>query len=134
MKEYAWINQDTLKTIKQCLKETIIAIESGRSCVIDKTNPDINTRRLFIDLAIERGVKVRCIELLTPIHVCLHNNIYRCLKSDRKEVPRIAFSMFKKRYEKPSLEEGFASIEVLEFSANFECKDDEAEWLSARKI
>ena len=53
------INLDTLKTQVKCLNETIKGIKNGQSVIIDNTNPDINTRKRYIDIVSKNNPNVR---------------------------------------------------------------------------
>ena len=51
------INQDKLKNKIKCLKECEKLTEEGFSIIVDNTNYDINTRKKFIDIAINVKLK-----------------------------------------------------------------------------
>jgi len=48
---YVHVNRDTLNTQAKCLKVAEEALESGKSVVIDNTNPDPAVRATYISLA-----------------------------------------------------------------------------------
>lgn len=116
--DYEYINRDTEKTINKCLKLCENYIRLKKNVVIDNTNPSKKSRKIFIDIAKKYNVQIRCILFITPIEICMHNNIYRNMTTHCDLVPKIAYNIFKKNYEKPSDEEGFVRIEEHEFILN----------------
>ena len=114
--EYEYINRDTEKTITKCIKLCENYIKLKKSIVIDNTNPSMKSRKSFIDVAKKYNVQIRCILFTTPIEICMHNNIYRNLTSECNIVPKIAYNIYNKNYEKPCIEEGFDSVIEQEFS------------------
>ncbi|KAJ3052725.1 hypothetical protein HK097_005817, partial [Rhizophlyctis rosea] len=76
---YVHVNQDTLKTREACLKATHLALSSSKSVVIDNTNPEIATRKMYIHVAqkINPSIPVDCVYFTAGDEVCLHNNAYR---------------------------------------------------------
>jgi len=57
---YEHINQDTLKSKDKCVKFARIAVEGGKSVVIDNTNPSADVRSEYIAIAKENGIPYRC--------------------------------------------------------------------------
>jgi len=51
LKDYVHVNNDTLKTKEKCQKVANDALVSGKSVVIDNTNPEKGTRKNYIDIA-----------------------------------------------------------------------------------
>ncbi|KAJ3182473.1 hypothetical protein HDU85_002570 [Gaertneriomyces sp. JEL0708] len=84
---YTRVNQDLLKTRDKCLKAAEHALMNNphASVVVDNTNPDKATRKVYVEMARRVGARlgvrvgVRCFEFVTPEEVCLHNNAYRSL-------------------------------------------------------
>ncbi|ELR24286.1 DNA 3'phosphatase [Acanthamoeba castellanii str. Neff] len=122
---YVHINQDTLHTKSACLQATEKALAQGKSVVIDNTNPSDSARALYINIAKERGVPVRCFTFKTPIELAQHLNVYRENMSGVKRVPGIAYNMFKKQYVEPRLAEGFTEIKPITFVPQFDNPDQE---------
>lgn len=52
------VNQDGLGSLKACLEAARGALRSGRSVVVDNTNLSRTTRKEWVSLAAEFGVKV----------------------------------------------------------------------------
>ncbi len=59
MPKYERINRDTLKTKEKCYKVADELMTQGKSVVIDNTNPKIEDRKYFLDLAKKHGFKAR---------------------------------------------------------------------------
>ncbi|KAJ6155091.1 hypothetical protein N7470_005657 [Penicillium chermesinum] len=117
---YERVNQDLLKTRPKCLKVAREHLEAKRSVAVDNTNADAETRLVWITLAKDLGVPIRCVHLLSPPVLCRHNNTVRAANKElnpesRASLPGIAFGDFKKRYKKPELSEGFDDIIDVEF-------------------
>lgn len=115
--KYVYVNRDTLKTKKKCLKVCEEGLASGKSVVIDNTNPLKSDRKEFIEIANRFDIRIRCLHFMTSRELSMHNNIYRHVISDgeTKMVPEIAYNIFRKKYEEPSKKEGFYKIENLDF-------------------
>jgi bifunctional polynucleotide phosphatase/kinase len=114
---YIRINQDKLGTRDRCIKVAKEALQQGQRIVVDNTSPAIATRAEWIVLCRSLNVKIRCIELQTPIAIARHNNAYRALTQPvqdlekRTLLPDTAFIRFTSAYQEPTVEEGF--VEVL---------------------
>ena len=104
------INQDKLKTSKKCLDICKHYMNLENNIVIDNTNPDINTRKLYIDLAKKYNYDIRCFKMNTTEEHSKHNNIYRLLYENKNRVPNIAYKIYNKKYIEPQLSEGFKDI------------------------
>ncbi|KAJ3281482.1 hypothetical protein HK104_011446 [Borealophlyctis nickersoniae] len=133
---YIYINQDTLKTRDKCVKACRDALKQGKSVVIDNTNPEKATRKLYVDAAKEAGtcgVPVRCFHFTAEEALCMHNNTYRRLGQPRAReeagetgpapahanVPTMAFRFFAKKLQEPDSAEGFTEIKKIHFVPEF---------------
>lgn len=119
---YGIINRDTAKTIKKCLVECETLMKSGKSVVIDNTNPDIKSRSVYLKLADKYGYKKRSLTMTTPMDISKHNNYYRSFGKDlgpvannddnkHDHVPDLVYHIYNKRFEPPTENEGFDTIE-----------------------
>ncbi|AYV78771.1 MAG: polynucleotide phosphatase/kinase [Edafosvirus sp.] len=115
--DYKRINRDLLKTKAKCISECEKNLKKGLSVVIDNTNPDEESRKLYIDLALKYKYKCRSIEMNTPFDVALHNAHYRCYKSNGKikVIPKIVYHKYKKDYSAPNKNEGFELLDKIDF-------------------
>ena len=97
---YTRINQDTLKTRDRCVAEASTLLAENIPIVIgffyhlmplilDNTNADKNTRKIWIDLANEFGRNIRCIHFTASPQLARHNNLVRALGGTAKVVSPI---------------------------------------------
>ncbi|CCM00147.1 uncharacterized protein FIBRA_02174 [Fibroporia radiculosa] len=116
---YAHVNQDTLRTRDKCVKAAEEAVHEGKSCVIDNTNRNAETRRYYVEVARKAKIPVRCIVFDSSIELAWHNNLYRAFnlpptsivrEPKRDLLPYNAFTGFRAQYEEPQSSEGFAEI------------------------
>jgi len=129
---YVHVNQDILKTRDKCIKAAREAVEEGKSCVIDNTNRNAETRKHYVELAKKLNVPIRCVLFNGSMELAWHNNLYRAYnlppslmtKEPKRELlPYNAFTGFRAQYEEPSLSEGFAEIKQVNWI--FEGTDEE---------
>ncbi|TPX55881.1 hypothetical protein PhCBS80983_g04944 [Powellomyces hirtus] len=108
MHTYVHVNQDTLKSRDKCLRATEDALAEGKSVVVDNTNPDAATRRLYFAAAARAAAKrasnnsstssisndtvdpipVTCLYFTADQDLCQHNNVYRAYMSARDQEGR----------------------------------------------
>lgn len=117
---YERVNQDALKTRAKCFKAAAEFLESGCSVVIDNTNPDLDGRKDWIELARKHAVPIRCIWFKTPRGLCEHNDAMRAMNTPfnpeaRSALPAIAFNGFFARLREPTPREGFQDVVPVEF-------------------
>lgn len=110
---YIRINQDTLKTKVKCLKETEENMKLDKNIVVDNTNAKKDSRAEFIKLANKYNYKCRCVIMDVSDDYAKHNANYRSYKTVSEFMPSIAFNMYKKNYEEPTIQEGFVDIVKL---------------------
>lgn len=124
---YLVINRDTLGTQDKCLKSAQNALNSNKSVIIDNTNPAIESRKAYIDIAKNAKIPVRCFHFETPLDLAKHMNMYRQLITSGKvrRVPDVGFNMYKSKFKQPELSEGFSELKKIEFVAKFDDVKDE---------
>ncbi len=112
---YIIISKDIYKTrsvtiIKQSLKKKL-------SVIVDDTNVDIKNREIYIKLAKDYNIPIRCVHVNTSLNLCKHLNDMRVEigKSSVAKVPDIAYNVLNKKYSKPELKEGFKQIYTIPF-------------------
>jgi bifunctional polynucleotide phosphatase/kinase len=119
---YVRVNQDTLKTRQKCLRVTKEACMYGLNIVIDNTNPSPSVRKQYIDIALSVHEKykynIRCVYMNVPIDFARHLSNYR-VELGGKSIPAVAYGIYMKNFEYPTLKEGFSTIDVLDFTPNF---------------
>lgn len=124
---YVSVNRDTLQTQKKCLDVTKQSLKSGKSVVIDNTNPSVEVRKSYIDAAKSAGVPVRCFHLATNGGITAHLNMFRQTQTagKRRRVPDVGFRVFEKGFQTPNKSEGFTDIITLDFKPSFDSIKDE---------
>ncbi|EPT06187.1 hypothetical protein FOMPIDRAFT_1027013 [Fomitopsis schrenkii] len=119
---YVHINQDTLRTREKCVKAAAEALLEGKSCVVDNTNRNADTRRHYVELAKKHSIPIRCIMFIGSLELAWHNNLYRAFNMlasaaekeiKRDLVPYSAYTGFRAQYEEPQLSEGFTEVKTV---------------------
>lgn len=93
---YVWVNRDKLKTQQKCQKLAEESLATGKSVVIDNTNPDPATRKAYVDIAKRLSVPVRCFLVTTPRPLAEHLNMFRVVRSGGEvgKIPDIAYNVY----------------------------------------
>ena len=93
LEKYKIINQDTLKYKNKCLKLCFEYLQKGDSVVIDNTNPNIDSRKVYLDIARKLNINVRCLLFTCNEQTANHMNYFRCQnsKGDKKFIPIIIY-------------------------------------------
>lgn len=104
-KRYMTINGDIFKNSKNMIKESEKYIKSNYSIIFDATNPSIEKRKEYIDFAKSKNIPIRCINVETDIATSMFRNNKR-----DKVIPNITYYVFRKKYIKPTIEEGFYNV------------------------
>ena len=80
-----------------------------KSIVFDATNNNIKKRKEYIDFACNNNYKIRCVHMNTSMEESYKRNKQR---PEDKQVPKIAFNVYKKYFEEPNEEEGFVLLSL----------------------
>lgn len=75
LKNYYYINRDTLGNWQKCVAKTDEALAQGKSVVVDNTNPDKISRQRYVELAKKHRVPVRCFAMTLDKEHIKHNNM-----------------------------------------------------------
>lgn len=112
------ISQDVLKTVAKCKKTAVSLMKDNEfinhTIVIDNTNRDIKTRKIWIDLAKEHNYTPMIFYLTTEKNKSMYLNMYRSLQNVDKKIPNIALNVFYSKLEKPCEKEW--ECELYEFT------------------
>lgn len=111
-KDHIYLNSDTIKNITKLHNYFADAIHKGNNVIIDNTNPSMETRKYYIDLAKSNGYEVYCYFFDFPKILSRHLNQMRAQMThcQVKPIPLIAIHTYYKKLVKPSLAEGFDEI------------------------
>ena len=118
---YGRVNQDILKSREKCVKMARATLDGKVPVAVDNTNADTDVRAVWIDLAEEYKIPIRCVYFTAPPKLCEHNDTVRALNGEkfnpekREILPHSAFSSFKARFKEPQLKEGFQDIVRIDF-------------------
>lgn len=116
---YQRINRDTLGTVAKCEKVARETLKAGKSVIIDNTNPSIEDRKKFIEIAKELSIPVRCLVMNTPDVIIEHMNLFRERTiANSRRIPQVAYNMFNKKFQEPNKSEGFSDIVKVDFVLN----------------
>lgn len=130
LSSYVRVNNDTLKSQEKCVKVMREALQSGKSCVIDNTNPTADVRARYTTVAKEFNVPMRCFVFRLPKEVAFHLDTLREVNTNRTHLSKRVGSMpihtFYKNFQEPTTKEGFSEIKDVELVGGpFENSDDE---------
>ena len=116
---YIRVNRDTLKTAEKCLSVAEEELKKGNSVVIDNTNPTLESRSRFIDLAKRHKVDLRSFVFNFNKDLVFHLNELRNINNFRnhfsESVADVIIHTWYKKFEPPSLKEGFKEILEINF-------------------
>lgn len=125
-KGYKIANADTLGSTQKCLTACQSALKAGQSCVVDNTNVDAASRKKFLALAAELKIPCRCFVMNVTPTQAKHNIAFRELQdTDHSGISDMVFNMMKKKYQAPTLDEGFDEIYKVNFKPQFSNEKDE---------
>jgi bifunctional polynucleotide phosphatase/kinase len=104
-------SNDITKNVKRTQKLARQTITEQKGVVIvDNTHPSDTSRAPFIKIAQESEYPVICIYNRLPEAYCQHLNKIRAYQSKDRCIPDVAYHVFRKKFVRPSVEEGFAEI------------------------
>ena len=103
--KYKVVSGDEFLTSKKMIIEAKKHIEKGFSVIFDATNPTIEKRKEYINLANLYSLPIRCVVLKTDITESMFRNNKR-----QKVIPKITYYVFRKKYQEPTTGEGFFEI------------------------
>jgi bifunctional polynucleotide phosphatase/kinase len=126
LQSYTRINRDTLKTKAKCLKETKLALQRGESVVCDNTNPDVASRKDYIDIAklksINSQIEILAIVIMIDKPLVMHLNDLRVkmTQGQTKKIPSVCYNIYYKKSSYPTSSEGIDKIVEVPFRLEFE--------------
>ena len=115
---YEIISTDLDKSLQSSLKKMENLLSSKKSIIVDNTNPDMEKRKIYIEMAKKYNYKnIRCININTSHEISYHLNNVRNIYSNNKikKINKIVYHIYNKKYQQPALSEGFSKIENVNF-------------------
>jgi bifunctional polynucleotide phosphatase/kinase len=100
---YTSCSNDTLKTQRAMLQTLRTSLQLGRSVVIDATNPSLDKRAVYINLAKESNISVRILWLIRD------GRPWNSLRPS--PVPEVAYGVYSKNFIRPTTNE--APVEII---------------------
>lgn len=105
------VSRDVQRTPERELALMRECLRAARSFVVDDTNATRAVRAPYISEAKAAGFNVICCYFDVPVRTAIGRNNYR---KDKKAIPVPAILRMAKQLEKPTLDEGFDDIRVVE--------------------
>ena len=97
------------KNVAKIIAAATPHIKEGKSIVIDSTNPSKKKRAIYIDFAKSANLAPKCVYMSTSFEDSYERNKQR---PEATQVPLIAFNIYKKNFEMPSIDEGCSVLIV----------------------
>jgi len=104
---FVLIQGDVYKTSPKMIKAAGVYVDEGKSIIFDATNSSCKKRYEYIGFARKHNYNVVCIHVSTSQDEAYKRNKMR---DSEHQVPKIAYSVYTKYFESPSIEEGFELI------------------------
>jgi bifunctional polynucleotide phosphatase/kinase len=117
-RKYYHIEKDVFSTVSKMKKEALKYMNGTTIChsvIFDGTFSSKKNRKDIIDFVknfnatVAIPYQIRCVYVNTSYHEAYNRNMCR---SEDKQVPKIAFNVYKKYFEKPDSSEGFIVIDI----------------------
>ena len=102
-------SNDEIKNKKKLLSSLKKSLETNRNVIIDNTNPDVITRKVFVDLCKEYNYKIIFCWFNLPLDISKFLNEYRT-QIGKSHIPALVYNIYKKKFEIPSIAEGVDEI------------------------
>ena len=102
-------SNDEIKNKKKLLSSLKKSLETNRNIIIDNTNPDIITRKIFIDLCKEYNYKIIFCWFNLPLEISKFLNQYKT-QIGKPNIPALVYNIYKKKFEIPNITEGVDEI------------------------
>lgn len=95
---YIRVNQDTLGTKAKCIKLATSTMAKGQNLIIDNTNSDSATRKLYVDIARKHNYHIKIADIKVDKEMAEHLDEMRVEITNSKPIPTIVYSIFYKNY------------------------------------
>ena len=92
-------------TTRQFLRPVVVALQEGKSVVMDSTHLRVNGRKVILDAVKDIPCRKVCVLMDTPFDECLRRNANR-----EARVPDMMMESVHRTMQKPTLSEGWDEI------------------------
>lgn len=124
--KYVAVCRDKLGSWQKCYVAAERLLRQGKSVIVDNTNPDIESRARWVELAQKENIECRCVKMTTSFAHARHNNKYReIMKMAHVPVNDVVFFTYRNKFKDPELKEGFKEVIEAKFNPIFEDKRSE---------
>lgn len=115
-KGYVYIDDNILRIVG--VRDLRNMMDNKQKIIIDCNILTVGGRKKYINVAKEKNYFIRFIYMNTDIELCKHLNNVRHLVSDGAipKIPLSVYTNFSKKFIKPTLQEGFDSVEEINFN------------------
>jgi len=104
------ISLDLLKSRKREARFLEVCFETGQPFVVDNTNPGVEDRKRYLDLAKARGYRTVCYFFDTDLALALERNESR---PGGERIPKVGIFATRKRLQIPTVAEGFDQLFIV---------------------
>ena len=125
---YVRINQDILLNLNKCVNQAKMSLNENCSIVVDNINHTKDTRKIWINLAKEFNIPIRCIVFNTPKSLAMILREFRSIifpllslspeESRNLKIGDVVIHTQFKNYVPPDKDEGFYDIININWSPN----------------
>lgn len=93
---------------------------------MDNTNPKKVDRKVYIDLAKQYKIPIRCVYIDIDQGLSFHLNMFRQNQSKgiERRVPEVAYRTYEKYFEVPEVSEGFDEVVLMDFVPLFKSESE----------
>lgn len=95
-------------TTRQFLRPVVVALQEGKSVVMDSTHLRVNGRKVILDAVKDIPCRKVCVLMDTPFDECLRRNANR-----EARVPDMMMESVHRSMQKPTLAEGWDEIKII---------------------
>ncbi|XP_059622603.1 uncharacterized protein F21D5.5 [Phlebotomus argentipes] len=124
--KYEIVSRDKLGTWQKCVSAAQGVLQRGKSVVVDNTNPDIESRKRYSELAKQCKCRCRCFLMNTSAAQARHNIVFRELTDPAHvKVNDMVLNSYKSKFREPQTSEGFDEIVKVNVVQRFDKKEHE---------
>lgn len=120
--DWVRISQDDLGSRPACEKACLLALQVGKSVIIDRCNFDKRQRKVWIDIAKCHSSESYALELNTPVDKCRHRILMRESHPTNVMGPAgaVILDQFSRLYQSPQVVEGFTRVYTINMTKDLE--------------